>query len=178
MTQNTSYETNSQRRERLKKENLWIIKWISRFGLLFGLLIFADFLLPSNESRQRIADSWHTRGGRQSFKSEIIQLESGQEFSIYPNQATEFREINTTGVIRVEISPIFRMVLRVLDENDSRSLNVSITSSYLIFLPILMLVASLIAVIANNRIDLVYNFGSVSLVLIAINLCLIVFVLK
>jgi len=178
MTQNArSYETNSQRKERLKIENLWILKWISRIGLLFSVFLFLDFLLPAKAINSRIVDSWFTHGRNQASQSMRIRLEGGHRFSIYPDQSTVFREINTTGVIRVEISPIFGMVLKVVDETNTKSVNVSITHSYLAFIPILMLIVSFTAVVANNRVDAVYNFGSMSLVLMMINAFLLFFVL-
>jgi hypothetical protein len=178
MSSETPYETNSQRKQRLKSENLWILQWCCRIALLFSVLIFLDFLLPANESKERIVDSWYSRAGRLPSNSMRIKIESGQKFSIYPNQSTEFRELNKDGNILVQISPIFGMVLNVVNEDHSIVVPVSILHTYLAVVPALMFFISLAGVIANRDVDWVFNLGATCIIFVVVNICLIFLAFK
>ena len=178
MDPDNQYETNSQKERRLKSENLWVLQWFCRLALLFSLVIFLDFLLPSKESRERIVDSWYSRVGRHPSNSIRIEIESGQRFSIYPSQSTDFRELNKDGNILVEISPIFGMVLNVVNDDHSVSIGVSMIHTYFVVAPILMFLSSLMGVIANRNVDWVFNLGAVSLILAVFNFGLIFLAFK
>lgn len=151
-------ESKAKQLERLKQEYLWVFQWINRLTLAFTLLLLLDFFLPPVESTERIVDGQAFKVKRRTNHSTWIFTDGGRKFTVDRNQHTKFAEFNQTGVVNLDVSRIFRIVLRVRD--GEKSLGVSFHYSLLVFIPVVLFVLSACGVLARDHVTIVYNTGS------------------
>jgi hypothetical protein len=163
-------ESKAKQLERLKQEYLWVFQWINRLILAFTLILLLDFFLPPVQSTERIVDGQSFRVRRNTSHSTWIMTDGGRKFTVDGNQHSKFAEFNQTGVVNLDISRIFRIVLRVRD--GEKSLGVSFHYSYLVFIPVILFIISALGVLAKDRVTIVYNTGSAAFVFLIFQLIL------
>ncbi len=100
-----------------------------------------------------------------------IVTETGRKFFVPDNQLKAFWEVNIDGRLDLDISRVFKVVLRV--GRNGKMVGVSFHHTGFVFIPVLLFLSSVIGVIVRHNVAAVYNLGSLSLILTVITLFLL-----
>ncbi len=161
------FERTSKRQEILAfmEKNLMYAVWISRVTLICALLVLSDYAMkPAKQTQQIIEMNSNYSGSNSSIK---IQVNDGISFSISGRDAREF-EVGSTIVIYT--SPWLSVPVKI--ENDRThyisKLAVSIYGNF-IFMPLVLLLTSLIGAFYKQGIELQFNLGIMNFLLLVFN---------
>jgi len=156
-----AYESNTQRLNRLTKENVYIFAWCCKIGLTIAILIGFDVLIPPQVSSEEIADmQYRTSRGRGRYHWVEIYTYH-RSFKIYPGGQSQ-TGVEVGKVVKLKISRLFRNVLSIQGEDSTEAKWVARLYTNLSFFPIILFIASLSGVYFKDKIDWVLSFGTVS----------------
>ena len=153
----------------LMRDYLPYLLWVSRIGLLVTALFFIDFLLPYRTVEEGISEIYAVRI-RGSTAYHIIITETGRKLKLYDYQAVRFRN---EPVVHSTITRIYGTVMFV--SNGSRTFVERLAYMYrhLIFMPAILFVNSLFAILFRKRVELCFNLNITGFVLLVVNFVLI-----
>lgn len=153
----------------MMRDSLKYTIWISRIGLLASVLFFVDYLLPFRETEEKISDISAVAFSR-SIAYHLVVLESGHRIKLYHYSAGGF----TDGMnIRMTTTLLYRTVISVSNRSGTHVVNLAYMYRDLVFLPILLFVNSVLAIIFRKRVELCFNLNLAGLMWLVINLILI-----
>lgn len=137
----------------------------SRLALLFSAVLVADYTLPSKESKEEILSIKpnETRG----YRSSSLALQDGEVINMKQEAALQFQK---GSVITLHSSNWFSVPL--LLENEQTQVKVRILGSIygnFIFLPIVMLLTSVVGTFWWRGIEFRFNLGVVNGILMLLN---------
>lgn len=153
----------------LMQEYLPYTMWISRIGLLITTLFFIDYLLPYQTVEEGISEIYAVKmRGRAAYH--IIITDSGREIKLYEYHVEHFRN---EPAIRSTLTPIYGTLMAVSNVRGTYTERLAYMYRHLIFLPVILFVTSLLAVIYRKRVELCFNLNIAGFILLIINYVLI-----
>jgi curved DNA-binding protein CbpA len=160
-------QSGSRRRQALEtmRDYLKYAVMCSRLALLFSAVILADYTLPSKKTQEEIISISSKASRREPFSR--LSLEYGDVISLKPEKAAKFDEGTT---ISLYSSAWFSIPLEI--ENESTHYKVRILGSIygnFIFLPIALLLTSLLGTFWWKGIEFRFNLGVVNAVLMILS---------
>lgn len=161
------FERTSKRQEFLlfMENNLRYALWISRVTLICALLLLSDYAMkPAQQVQQIVEMNSNYAGSNSSIK---IHVNNGSSFSISGRDAREFE---VGGEIVIYTSPWLSVPVKI--ENDRThyfsKLAVSIYGNF-IFMPLVLLLTSIIGAFYKRGIELQFNLGIMNFLLLFFN---------
>lgn len=153
----------------LMRDYLKYMLWISRLGLLLSSLFFIDFVLPYQQIEEYV-DEIYAVNIRKGAAYHIIITESGRKIKLYDYQAVNFRNEQT---ILSTVTRIYRTVMYVSNSSGSYTEKAGYMYRTLVFLPLILFVNSLAALLFRKRIELCFNLNITCFIFLIINFVLI-----
>lgn len=147
----------------LMRDYLPYVQWISRLGLLVSILFFIDYLLPYREVEERIAKIVPVTV-RQQVAYHVIMTESGRRIKLYDNEALNFSDERS---IRSTLTTVYGTLMAVSNSAGTYGVRLAYLYRQLIFLPVVLLINSMLAVVYRKRVELCFSLnisGSILLV--------------
>ncbi|QLH34077.1 MAG: J domain-containing protein [Cyclobacteriaceae bacterium] len=161
-------ESASSRREvlNLMREYLKHAVMFSRLALLFSFVLIADLSLPTKAIREEILEVTPKHDSRYDRSSQLA-LQDGETITLKMETAREFQK---GSVITIHTSSLFSVPLTLENEKTryKSKVMVSIYGNFK-FLPIAMLITSLLGTFWWKGIEFRFNLGVVSAILILLN---------
>jgi hypothetical protein len=153
----------------LMRDNLKHIMWVSRIGLLASTLFFIDYVLPYRHVEEVIEEIYTVRF-RSGVAYHIIVTESGRKIKLYDYKAVNFWDEPT---IQSTLTLLYGTTISVSNPSGTHVVRLAYMYSSLIFLPIILFVNSLLALLFRKRVELSFNLNITGLILLIINFVLI-----
>lgn len=153
----------------LMRDYLKYVMWISRVGLVFSTLFFADYFLPRVQEEEAIVNIYAVKF-RRSVSHHIITTASGREIKLYDYKAENFAREKT---IRGSFTPVFDSIISVSNASGTYREWVAYMYSTLVFFPVFLFVNSLLALIYKKKVEFCFNLNITALILLIINYVLI-----
>jgi hypothetical protein len=153
----------------LMRDYLKYMLWVSRVGLAASCLFFLDFVLPYQHIEEYV-DEIYAVNMRTRAAYHIIITESGRKIKLYDYQAVNFRNEPT---IVATVTRIYRTVMYVSNSSGSYTEKAGYLYRNLIFLPLILLVNSLAALLFRKRVELCFNLNLTCFIFLIINYVLI-----
>jgi len=158
-------ESASSRREvlNLMREYLKHAVMFSRLALLFSFVLIADYSLPTKPIREEILEVTPKRYNQSS----QFALEDGEVVTLKAETAREFQR---GSILTIHSSSWFSVPVAIENEKTkySAKVMVSIYGNFK-FLPIVMLITSLLGTFWWRGVEFRFNLGVVSAILILLN---------
>ena len=153
-------QSGSRRRQALEtmRDYLKYAIMLSRLALLFSAVLIADYTLPSEQTREEIV-SIRLQASRRDQLSKL-SLQDGEVINLKPQLAEEFHQGN---IIILYSSAWFSIPLAI--ENEDTKFKTRILGSIygkFIFLPIVLLITSLLGTFWWKGIEFRFNLGVVN----------------
>ncbi|MEX1239614.1 MAG: DnaJ domain-containing protein [Cyclobacteriaceae bacterium] len=153
----------------LMREYLPYLMWVSRVGLLLTGLFFLDYLLPYRRVEEGIDEIYAVKiHGSAAYH--IIITETGRKLKLYDNQAIIFRDEPT---VRSTMTRLYGTLMSVSNASGTYVESLGDMYRHLIFLPIILFVSSLLAVIFRKQVELCFNLNITAFVLLVVNFILL-----
>lgn len=153
----------------LMRDYLKYMLWIARVGLIASSLFFLDFVLPYQHIEEYV-DEIYAVQMRKGAAYHIIITESGRKIKLYNYQAVSFR--NEPTVIYT-VTRIYRTVMYVSNSSGSYTEKAGYLYRTLVFLPLVLFISSLMALLFRKRVELCFNLNITCFILLIINYVLI-----
>lgn len=153
----------------LMRDSLPYVMWVSRLGLLFTVLFFADYFLPYQDVSDTVEEVYTVRM-RSNYTRYVLVTRSGEEIKLYEAPQSYFAPGETINVV---LTSIYKSVMAVSDSSGTIEVRVGYMYSALIFFPILLFVNSLLAFVFRSRVEFCFNLNVTAFVLLIVNLILI-----
>jgi curved DNA-binding protein CbpA len=151
----------------LMKEYLPYFRWLIYFGLLLMIVFAVDYSMPTKLSREKIVEEYTVRVKGVSY---AVIVTENREIKIYHWK----RGFNIDGnEILVEYTPLLRAVINIARIDKSDSMHVGGIYSTVIFLPLMLFIASIAGLIFRSNIEYAFNLSIVAGVLIVFVIYLI-----
>lgn len=153
----------------LMRDYLPYLMWVSKVGLLVTGLFFLDYLLPYRRLEEGIEEVYAVKiNGSTAYH--IIVTETGRKLKLYDNEAINFRNEPT---VRSTATVLYGTLMSVSNASGTYVERLAYMYRHLIFLPIILFVNSLLAVIFRKRVELCFNLNIAGFVLLVVNFVLI-----
>ena len=153
----------------LMRDYLRYAMWVSRVGLLASGLFFLDYLLPYHEIEEGVKEVYSvTIPGREPYH--LVLTDSGRKLKLYNYQAIDFRNEQT---IRSTLTMVYGTLMTVSNTSGTYRETLAYMYRHLIFLPAILFVNSLLAVLFKKRVELAFNLNITGFVLLVVNFALI-----
>jgi hypothetical protein len=154
-------QSGSRRRQALEtmRDYLKYAIMVSRLALLFSAVLIADYILPTNKTREEIVSIKNPREVRRDGAYKL-SLRDGEVINLRTESAVEFE---TGTAITLESSAWFSIPLVI--ENERTKFKARILGSIygnFIFLPIVLLITSLVGTFWWKGIEFRFNLGVVN----------------
>ncbi len=149
----------------LMRDYLKYVLWISRIGLFASALFFLDYFLPYRQLQERIKNIYAVRFGR-SIGHHVILTETGRKIKLYDFDAVSFRNEPT---IRISRTMIYHTVMSASNASGSYVIRVAYMYRNLIFLPVILFVNSVLALLYRKRVELCFNLNVTGFIWLIIN---------
>ncbi|MBX2896764.1 MAG: J domain-containing protein [Cyclobacteriaceae bacterium] len=158
-------ESASKRREALELMRLYLkyAVMFSRLALIFSVVLIADYSMPVKKERNEIIDISRRREARYAQSSQLA-LEDGEVLTL--NQETA-RQFQRGAIITLHTTSLFSVPLILENEKThfKSKVPVSIYANF-VFLPLIMLITSLIGTFWWKGVEFRFNLGIVNALLI------------
>jgi curved DNA-binding protein CbpA len=152
----------------LMRDYLPFILWVSKVGLLVTGLFFLDYILPYRQLEESIENIYAVKI-RGSTAYHIIVTESGRQLKLYDYHAANFRNEPT---VRSTMTLVYGTLMSVSNASGTYNERLAYMYRHLIFLPIILFVNSLLALIFRNRVELCFSLNITGFVLLVVNFVL------
>ncbi|MBX2915679.1 MAG: J domain-containing protein [Cyclobacteriaceae bacterium] len=161
-------ESASKRREALElmRQYLKYAVMFSRLALLFSMVLIADYSMPVKKQREEVLDISRRNEARYAQSSQLA-LEDGEVLTL--NQETA-RQFQRGSIITLHITSLFSVPLILENERTQfkSKVPVSIYANF-VFLPLIMLITSLIGTFWWKGVEFRFNLGIVNALLILLS---------
>lgn len=151
------------------RDSLKYVMWISRLSLLASSLFFLDYFLPYFRMESGIKDIYAVTFGR-SAGHYVIVTDSGKKIRLYNLDAVGFANERT---IRIARTAIYHTVMWASNGSGTYVIRVGYMYRSLIFLPIILFVNSVLALLFRKRVELCFNLNVTGFIWLIINFILI-----
>ncbi len=163
-----SYVAPSKRREILETMRTYLrhAVFVSRIALLFSAILIADLTLPSDKQRKEVVKT-QSRSEYRGSRSMQLELQDGDKISLNPQSASEFKR---GSQIVIYTSALFAVPLILENETThfKTKIPVSIYGNF-IFLPLVLLITSLLGTFYWKGVEFRFNLGVVNFVLMLLS---------
>lgn len=153
----------------LMAEYLPKFKWACWVALFICLLTAVDYLLPFKNYREDILEvnrMYRTgRGGGMIYDHDELITKNGIKINLYEEDAFVFKRVT---YLNVEQSILFGKIVTVTTPGNDYKVHVAAIYGNLIFVPLILLVASLLGVTIRNNVEFSFNLTIVSFILLII----------
>lgn len=150
----------------LMRDNLRHLMWVSRIGLLASALFFIDYILPYKRIEEGIADIYAVRVFRGNAAYHIIVTDSGRKIKLYDYEGGYFDD---ALVIQSTITMVYGSIISVSNASGTYVVRLAYMYGSLIFLPIILFINSLLALLLRKRVELSFNLNITGFVFLVIN---------
>lgn len=154
----------------LMRDSLKYVIWISRAGLLISILIFIDYFLPYQQEEEVIRNIAAYTTYRGGFSHLMITTASGRQIKLYETKAVQFQPQEP---IRLSETSIFETVIWVSNRSGTYREWVAYLYSTLIFIPVILCITSVLALIFRKNVEFCFNLNITAGVLLIITFILI-----
>jgi len=158
-----------QTTKELMIEYLPKFRWACWAGLVLGLFVAIDFFLPYQNEREDIAEinrMYRTgRGGGTIYDHDELITKSGIAIYLHDDDILYFKKVRQ---IEIQRTGLFRKI--VTASTPARDYKVKVAAIYagLIFVPVMLFIASLLGVVLRKNVEFAFNFTIVSFILLII----------
>jgi hypothetical protein len=161
----------------LMKKSISAIGWMAWASLVFCGFLVVDYLLPSRVHQEtiiQVEEVYKTFRMRLYHEEDKLITDTGREVIISKEETGHFR--NDSVLVVVE-SRLFRIPSKIKSSSGSYSLsNLATIYANFLFLPVLLLIASLVGVVVKNgSVDFHFSLG---LVILALFIFTLIFLLN
>lgn len=159
----------------LMAEYLPKFRWMCWAGLVLTVLLAFDFFLPHQSAREDIEEITRVfRTGRYGggiYDHDLIVTRQGTEIIIFNNDLLHFKD---EPWVMIERTLIFSKVLNAKAGTEDYTVTGASIYSSLVFVPVILFVASLLGVTIRKKIEFPFNLSIVSGLFVIIVLYLII----
>lgn len=149
----------------LMRDSLKYVIWISRAGLSICLLLFIDYFLPYEQEEEIIRNTAAYTSFRGVFSHVRVTTASGREIKLYHYAAARFQ---AEDPIRVSATSLFDTVMWVSNLSGTYREWVAYLYSTLVFIPVLLGINSLLALIFRKKVEFCFSLNVTAGVLLII----------
>ncbi|HET7179629.1 MAG TPA: DnaJ domain-containing protein [Chryseosolibacter sp.] len=153
----------------LMRDYLKYVIWISRVGFVVSALFFLDFFLPYHQQDEVISEIYGVRYGR-SIAYHVIRTAEGHEIKLYDFKAVRFRH---ERIVRTARTAVYQTVMYVSNTSGTYILKVGYMYRSLLWMPIILFVNSLSALLLRKRIELCFNLNITCFIWLVMNFILL-----
>lgn len=154
----------------LMRDSLKYVIWISRAGLFVSILFFIDYFLPYQQEEEIIRNIAAYTTSRGGFSHLMITTVSGRQIKLYDTPAAQFHHEDP---VRLSVTSIFDTVIWVSNPSGTYREWVAYMYSTLIFIPVILCINSLMALIFRKNVEFCFNLNITAGVLLIITFILI-----
>ncbi len=169
-----AYREETKSAQELMAEYLPIFRWVCWVSLVVCALVAIDYLLPFQSSQDNIIEinrMYRTgRGGGMIYDHDELITKSGLHINLYDDEVFEFKKVLK---VNIEETYLFKKVITASTPDGKYSIGVSSLYGNLIFVPLILFIASVLGVGIRNNIEFPFNLSIVSFVLLIIVLFLL-----
>lgn len=145
--------------------------WLCWGGILFVAILFTDKVLPPKTEVDQITGIYKIYRGRQrTYLYDLVETRTGRSIKMYYHGATYFYE---QGKIKIDRTPILRIATKVYRDDGGHAIFVGIIYRTLLFLPVFLLVTSILGILFKKKVGFSFSLTVVSGILLIINLYLV-----
>ena len=147
--------------------------WINALGILLIALLAIDYFLPTSSSSSRIVSirtSYTFSNGYRYYDYDIIETSDGEHIHVGDHIADNFSNVNYISIRR---TPMFSTIRAISNSRETFSIYVDGIYGPIGFVPLVLLLTSILAFRHQEETDMSYNFTVVSATLLLISICLI-----
>lgn len=157
--------------QELMKQYLPYMLWFCFAGILFVVVLFIDKVLPAKKRVDGITKIYVVyRGKHRAYAYDIVETKGGMSIKLYDHNAGYFHDQSR---IEINHTPILKIATTVSGADGNNKIPVGVIYKTLVFLPILLLLTSVIGVLFRRRTEFSFSLSIISGVLLWINLYLI-----
>jgi curved DNA-binding protein CbpA len=164
-----SYPRTSKRQELLMVMSQYLphARFISMFAFLFSIILLTDYSLPKSKSEKEVMGTRFRREVRGN-QSVELQFEGGGELNVNKQVAREF----TAGSkLIISYSSIFNVPVVIENSLTHYKTNVAVSIyGNFIFIPLILLITSLLGTFYWKGIEFRFNLGIVNLLMLLLTL--------
>ncbi len=153
----------------LMAEYLPKLRWACWAGLVICFLVAVDFLLPRTKLTEEIAEinrMYRTgRGGGTIYDHDELITKKGTIIYLHENDLSYFKEHRS---VVINQSGLFNKIVSVETPDSSYRVGVAAIYAGLFFVPVILLIASILGVAIRNSVEFPFNLSIVSFILVII----------
>jgi hypothetical protein len=149
------------------------LRWVFYVGLLFVLVLLADYVLPSSVLSERvIGNSFEIYRIRGSVGRSALITESGKQIRVSVEEILLFPK---ESVVEVHTSGLFSILITVRNPTSGyRAGNLATVYRNYIFGPLVTLVVSILGLVFYKRVEFAFNLSIVGAFVILLNIFFLV----
>lgn len=151
----------------LMRDSLKYVLWVSKIALLFTVLFFIDYFLPYRQVNDYIQQVYAIGSSGPDAYYYVILTGSGEQLKVDNFDQSGFQRGRE---IRLAETRIFGSVMTIGNLEGTYRAWVSYMYSTHLFLPIMLFVNSLLALIFRKRVEFCFNLNITASILLIINL--------
>jgi len=138
--------------------------WISKISFVLSVLFFLDYYIPYSEKEEYV-EYRHESVSRHGHSDYFLYLYSGERFKIYDTKI----QIKDNDQLLVSYTRIYGIPMRVENQMNSEQANLAYMYNTLLFLPVLLLIVSGLAIYQKDDIEFSFNLIVLNGMLLLIN---------
>jgi hypothetical protein len=137
------------------RDYLKYVIWISRLGFVVSSLFFLDYFLPYHQQDEEIREIYGVRYGRAT-AYHVIRTSEGHNIKLYDFKAGHFVD---ERIVRTVRTAVYQTVMSVSNTSGTYTLRVAYMYRSLLWMPIILFVNSLLALLLRKRVELCFNLN-------------------
>lgn len=153
----------------LMRDYLKYVIWICRIGFVVSALFFLDYFLPYHQQNERIREIYGVRFGRSTAYYVVLTWE-GHKIKLYDFESIDLRN---DAVVRTTRTALYQTVMSVSNESGTDVLRVAYMYRSLLWMPIILFVNSLLALLLRRRVELCFNLNITCFIWLIMNFILL-----
>lgn len=153
-------------------EYLPYFRYVSWGALVLSFLLAVDFFIPYKKVTEKLEQVEMATGRRNQFSHYIFVTESGRRIKVYNYTARYLTEEETVVYYHTRL---FNTVMYLSDVGPVLELKIGYLYKTLVFVPMIMLISSVLGVFYRKTVEFPFNLSLVSGVLLIVTLAILVF---
>jgi hypothetical protein len=166
---NYAQRDHKQTTQELMAEYLPKFRWACWIGLVICLLLTFDYLLPYQQSVEDIVEinrMYRTgRGGGTIYDHDELITKNGITIYLQDEDLSYFKKARQ---IIIQKSPLFKKIVTAATADEAYKIRVASIYGNLVFVPIILMIASSLGVALRNSVEFSFNLTIVSFILLLI----------
>lgn len=150
----------------LMEEYLPKFRWACWAGLVLCFFVILDYALPFTSYRQEVKEIFRLyrtgRGGGTIYDHDELITKNGTRIYLRDNDVLYFKE---SPFVNIQETRIFNKIITVATANEEYKVRVAAIYSGLFFVPVILLISSLLGISIRNSIEFPFNLSIVSFIL-------------